>query len=297
MEFCLCADDYALSPAVSRGIVEALAAGRLAATSAMTTRPSWLQAARELLDFDADVGLHLNLTLGAPLTRMPQFAPASLPAIDRVLRTAGAQDFPTAEVAQEIEAQIDAFGQAFGRMPDFVDGHQHVHVLPGIRQSLFAVLARKNLAGRLWLRDSGDRPLRILARGIDLKKALGLAFLARSFAREAKSRGFTVNDGFAGYSDFSERRDYPADFARYLVAPGKRHLVMCHPGHVDDELAALDPATASRERELAFLLSPGFIAALEKAGARLGRFSKLAELGSAMGQSSRPAPQRSKPQG
>jgi chitin disaccharide deacetylase len=292
MQFCLCADDYALSPAVSHGIVEALAAGRLTATSAMTTRPSWPQAARDLRDsgFDTDVGLHLNLTLGAPLTRMPQFAPSTLPTIDRVLRSAGAQDFPTAEIAQEIETQIDAFAQAFGRMPDFIDGHQHVQLLPGIRQSLFAVLARRSLAGRLWLRDSGDRPSRILSRGSELKKAFGLAFLARGFAREAKSHGFAVNDGFAGYSDFGPERDYGAAFARYLVAPGNRHLVMCHPGHVDDELVALDPATASREKELAFFLSQGFIAALGKASAHLTRFSKLMAVGEAGGQGSRSSP-------
>ena len=37
-KFALCADDFALSPAVTRGILEALAAGRLTATSAMTTQ-------------------------------------------------------------------------------------------------------------------------------------------------------------------------------------------------------------------------------------------------------------------
>jgi chitin disaccharide deacetylase len=276
LEFCLCADDFAISPAVDRGILEALAAGRLSATSAMTTRPFWPTAARELRSagFDADVGLHLNLTLGAPLTSMPRFAPVALPDIGQVLRAAGKRDFPSAEIDREIAAQIDAFTDAFGRNPDFIDGHQHVHLLPGIRQSLFAAIERRGLAGQLWLRNSGDRPARILKRGIEMKKALGLAWLARGFATEAKAHGLAVNDGFAGYSAFRDTEDFAADFARYLVAPGRSHLVMCHPGYVDDELAAVDSVTSSREKELAFLLSPRFADSLDAAGARLVRLSQ-----------------------
>jgi predicted glycoside hydrolase/deacetylase ChbG (UPF0249 family) len=276
LEFCLCADDFALSPAVDRGIFAALAAGRLSATSAMTTRPFWPAAARELRSagFDADVGLHLNLTLGAPLTSMPHFAPAALPDIGRVLRAAGKRDFPSAEVDREIAAQIDAFTDAFGCNPNFIDGHQHVHVLPGIRQSLFAAIERRGLAGQLWLRNSGDRPARILKRGIEMKKALGLAWLARGFATEAKAHGLAVNDGFAGYSAFRDTDDFAADFTRYLVAPGRNHLIMCHPGYVDEELVAVDPVTSTREKELAFLLSPRFTTCLEVAGARLVRLSQ-----------------------
>ena len=33
---------------------------------------------------------------------------------------------------------------------------------------------------------------------------------------------------------------------------------MCHPGFVDDTLAALDPLTGQREREYAYLMSDDF---------------------------------------
>ncbi|MGB8278578.1 MAG: ChbG/HpnK family deacetylase [Methylovirgula sp.] len=278
LRFCLCADDFGLSEAVSRGILSALAAGRLTATSAITTRPHWRTAARQLsaLGASADIGLHLNLTLAAPLTPMPAFAPdGCLPGIGKVLRAAQRRSLPRAEISQEIAAQLDAFAEAFGRFPDFVDGHQHVHVLPDVRQVLFEVLEGKGLAGRLWLRDSGDRPWRILARKREIKKALGIAWLARRFAAEARAHGFAVNEGFSGFSDFSETRDCGADFARYLIAPGAAHLIMCHPGHVDDELSRLDPVTHSREKELAFLLSSRFNDRLARHGAELGRLEPI----------------------
>ena len=271
--FALCADDYALSPAVSLGIRAALAAGRLSATGAMTTRPCWPQAARELreLDADADIGLHFNLTLGAPLTAMPQLAPGGrLPPIGTIMRLAA---LPEAEIRAELDAQLDAFRAEMGREPDFLDGHQHVHMLAGIRDIVLRALAARGLAGRLWLRSSADMPWRILARGAFLPKALGLAWLGRGFAAEARGAGFAVNDGFAGFSGFDPAADYGGQFGRYLAAPGPRHLVMCHPGHVDAELAALDPVTATREQELAFLLSDRFARMLEARGMRLARLS------------------------
>ena len=127
--------------------------------------------------------------------------------------------------------------------------------------------------GRLWLRSSADYPWRTLWRGLSLPKALGIAWIGRGFAAKARQAGFAVNDGFSGFSDFNPQHDYARIFERSLAAPGKRHLVMCHPGHVDDELRALDPTTITREQELAFLLSSDFSAILQKHQAKLVRFA------------------------
>ncbi|MGE0195710.1 MAG: hypothetical protein AB7P48_08810, partial [Methylocystis sp.] len=51
-------------------------------------------------------------------------------------------------------------------------------------------------------------------------------------------------------------------------------LIMCHPGHVDEDLRKLDPVTITREQELAFLLSPRMPEMLEKRGLRLSRLSQ-----------------------
>ncbi|SFK12935.1 ChbG/HpnK family deacetylase [Methylocapsa palsarum] len=274
--FGLCADDFALSRGVSQGILEALDAGRLSATSVMTTRPSWRDDAARLRAFRgrADIGLHLNLTLGAPLGVMPRFAPSGrLPEIRQLLQAAGANALPEAEIRREIERQFDAFVDAFGAPPDFVDGHQHVQVFPGIRHWLFDCLEAKQLCGKIWLRNSGDRVSNILKRGIEVKKALGITWLARGFAKAAQARGFVTNSGFAGFSCFDPCRDYGLDFACYLRAPGPRHLIMCHPGYCDEELVLTDPVTLTRERELSFLLSPAFIRTLQQRGGELERIS------------------------
>jgi predicted glycoside hydrolase/deacetylase ChbG (UPF0249 family) len=272
--FCLCADDFALSPGVSRGILEALAAGRVSAASVMTTRPSWPKGARELRPFKAksEIGLHLNLTLGSPLGDMPAFAASGrLPEIRQLVKAARKRDLPEDEIAREISRQLDRFYEYFGAAPAFVDGHQHIQILPQIRTALFACLEQRGLSGKIWVRTSADRPSAILRRGAEVAKALGIAWLGRGFAREAAARGFLTNDGFSGFSAFDPGQDYAAEFARYLRAPGRRHLIMCHPGYCDEELVTVDPVTLSRERELSFLLSPAFTDMLDRKGARLTR--------------------------
>ena len=265
-----------MTPGVSQGILEALECGALSATSVMTTSPWWPEAASPLRQFDdkADIGLHLNLTLGAPLGAMPLFAPdGRLPPIGQVLRQSRGKTMPLDEIEAEIERQLDRFADVYGRPPDHFDGHQHVQVLAPIRRCLLAALGRRGWTP--WLRDSADGILSILRRGASLKKAAGLAFLASGFDTEAAKAGLRTNRGFAGFSDFDPKEDYAATFARYLVAPGPRHLVMCHPGHIDDHLRSLDPVVETREMELAFLTSPAFGRVLAAKGARLARLSDM----------------------
>lgn len=274
----LCADDYGLSYGVSAGILKALDAGRLTAVSVLVNGPRWPAMGRQLLRHaaTADIGLHVNLTLGRPLGPMPKFAPSGVfPPVSQVIRLALRGKLPTDEIRAEIDRQFDRFEAVIERRPDHVDGHQHVHVLPGIRTALLDAMESRKLAGRAWLRDAGDGLHRIAARGAHARKALAVRALAAGFRREATWRGFTVNDGFAGFSDFDPGRDYAAAFETYLRAPGRRHLIMCHPGHVDDELTAQDPVTITREQELAFLLSPRMPQMLEKRGMKLVRLGRL----------------------
>ncbi len=272
----LCADDYGLSHGVSAGILEALDAGRLTAVSALVNGPRWPAMGRELLRHceNADVGLHFNLTLGRPLAPMPTFAPTgTFPGVREVIGLAMRGKLPTEEIRAEIDRQLDRFEAVMERRPDFVDGHQHVHGLPGIREALLDAMLARRLAGRAWVRDAADRAHRIALRRAHMGKALSVRTLTSGLRRAAKRRGFEVNDGFSGFSDFDPGKDYASAFETYLRAPGRTHLIMCHPGHVDEELRALDPVTTTREQELAFLLTPRLPEMLEKRGLKLGRLS------------------------
>lgn len=276
--FVLTADDYAMTPAVTRGILAVLEAGRVSATGAMTNRPFWREAARALRAFEgrADLGVHINLTCGAPLTGAAGLAAGgALPKLGPLLLRGMAGLLPLGAIEAEIDAQLCEFEDAMGRMPDFVDGHQHVHAMPGVRRAFAAVLARRYPREKPYVRDAADSLAAIRARGRHARKAVIVAHLARPFGRRMGELGFSLNRGFAGFSAFEPRQDYGADFPGYLVAPGEAHLVMCHPGEIDDELRALDPATDSRPKEIAYLLSDRFTEACAAADMRPARFSEL----------------------
>jgi predicted glycoside hydrolase/deacetylase ChbG (UPF0249 family) len=266
----LCADDYGLTAGVSRGILELLAQGRLSAVGAMTNMAPWpglagpLRAARG----HAAVGLHLNLTTGAPLGAMPQLAPSgALPRLGSLLhRLLVGRTRLAAELSAEIHRQLDAFEAAFGTPPEFVDGHQHVHVLPVVRGVLLRTLAARfaGAATRPWLRDPADRAAAILQRRLCANKGAVVAALATGFRRAAQRAGFDTNEGFSGFSPLQAGTSAPQVMQRALLRLGPRPLVMCHPGHADAALRALDPAVESRAAELAFLGSASFCCLLEQ---------------------------------
>lgn len=277
----VCADDYGLAPGVSAAIAELIAAGRLSATSCMSGLPDWRRAAGPLRTLvasaAADVGLHLTLT------DQPALAPGDglaeggrLPPLRRLLPRALAGRLPAAALGDELRAQFDAFEDAWGAPPDHVDGHQHVHLLPGVREALIAELQRRYPAGRVWVRDCVEAPGRCLHRGEAAAKALFLSGLGLGLRRRLRAAGIAANDGFSGLHDFAAARPFSAKMRRFLAALGPRPLVHVHPGRVDAELRARDPLTAPREAEFAYLASDAFVGALAAAGLRPARFAALA---------------------
>jgi predicted glycoside hydrolase/deacetylase ChbG (UPF0249 family) len=268
----LCADDFGLADGVSRGIAELAEMGRLSATGAMSNMPAWRRAAPDLktLKHRIAIGLHLNFTVGSPLGPMPGLAPSgTFPALKDLLPKALKRQLPTTEIAEEIGRQIDAFEEAFSAAPAFVDGHQHVHVLPAIRPALIQALQARGYAGRVWLRDPTDKATAILRRPVGRNKALIVKSLARGFARSAHAAGFRTNKGFSGFAPLDLSVPAARTFEEAFSKLGAQPLVMCHPGYVDDELRALDPALDSRVEELKYLKSDAFCALLEERGLRL----------------------------
>jgi chitin disaccharide deacetylase len=253
----LCADDYALTEGVSRAIGELAAARRLSATSAMVTTPHWPAMAQRLAVHRGHlaVGLHLNLTLGAPAGIMPKLAPGgAFPGRNALMLRALPGLLGAREVRDEIERQLDAFERSIGFPPDHVDGHEHVHVLPGIRSVLLEAIARRYGTVKPLVRDPSDRWQAIAARGASRGKAMAVAALALGLAGQARSLQIPTNNGFSGFSRFDETVPYADELAAALIEPGPRHIAMCHPGHPDAELASLDPVVQRRRMEYETLM-------------------------------------------
>jgi predicted glycoside hydrolase/deacetylase ChbG (UPF0249 family) len=257
----LCADDYALTQGVSQAIGELAAAQRLSAASVLVTSAHWSASAPRLCVHRGhlSVGLHLNLTLGAPLGPMPRLAPAGgFPGLRGLLTRALLGLLDIDEITAEIGRQLDRFELAMRVPPDHIDGHQHVHVLSGIRQALLETVRRRYPSRPPLIRDPSDRLQAITARRLAVPKAVVVGALALGFARAARDLGLAVNDSFAGFSNFDVNEPYANELRSALSQPGRRHIVMCHPGHPDAELATADPIAHRRHVEYeALMRDPG----------------------------------------
>ena len=277
----ICADDYGLSEGVSTAIEELIERGRLSATGAMTGLPGWKRRAGALKALGArhpaDIGLHFTLTGQRALSparglardgRLPEIGPL-------ILRTL-AGTLPREAVRDELRAQLDAFEDEWGAPPDFIDGHQHAHALPGIRGIIVAELTSRYGPRLPWLRNCTEPASWARRRRLGLRKALIVGTLAAGSATHAARAGIATNDSFRGLYGFTDDPPYRTVFRASLAGPGARVLVHCHPGIVDDELRRLDPLLEPRERELAYFRSESCGEDLERAGVRPARFHDTA---------------------
>jgi len=254
----LCADDYGLAAGVSRGIRDLLGAGRLTATSCMVVHSEFVTQGPLLAPWSgrADIGLHFTLT--ADRSAKSLLREAYLGRLDR------------AAIAGELERQLDIFTRVMGCAPDYIDGHQHVHLLPDVREPVVNTAMRIGAAVRSTREPIGRA---MLARPSPIEAAF-LSWTARPLETLLDENHIATNRGFRGVRTFRETAPYGALFRRMIAGANDACLVMCHPGFADATLAERDPITHQREDELRYLASDDFPRDLADAGLALCRLGE-----------------------
>jgi chitin disaccharide deacetylase len=138
------ADDYAYSESIDEAIIKLIKHDRLSATSCMVLSPRWKEAGKLItpeIKKKASIGLHLDFT---------QFGNAY--PHGKLILLSLMRRLPKESIKISINKQLDAFEEVFGSSPDYVDGHQHVHQLPQIRDGLIEVLLERYQNNLPWLR-------------------------------------------------------------------------------------------------------------------------------------------------
>jgi predicted glycoside hydrolase/deacetylase ChbG (UPF0249 family) len=247
----LCADDFGLTAPSVAAILGLARARRVSAVSCAVDGPEFPAAApalRELVDVVA-VGLHLDLT-----------SPPGNPDIRRrVVQALASPARARRAAAQALPRQLDRFEAALARPPDFVDGHEHVHQLPGVRDALL-----RELAGR-YGRAVAVR-CTVPRRWRGMKAALIAALGGRALGALLAADGWPHNADFAGVYDFGMAPTYAGRMAAWLDGAADCGLIMCHP----EQGAGSVPA---RLAEFAFLSSAAWPELQQCAGLRLTRFT------------------------
>jgi hypothetical protein len=203
----------------------------------------------------ADIGLHFTLTADRPLKTV---------ALEAHLRPP-----PLARIVAALEHQVETFTRVIGQAPDYIDGHQHVHMLPVIRDAVVQVAKRIGA----YVRSTYDPIGLAICRRPGVLESIYLARASRKLAALAGAAGVPTNRGFRGVRTFREKASFRTLFRRMIKDVQDGALVMCHPGHVDPLLAERDPVQEAREEELRYLAGPEFLRDLEEEGVLVSRLA------------------------
>jgi len=204
------ADDFGLTEGMNRGVLEAHQRGILTSTTLLANAPAFHSAVSLARSAPRlGVGVHLNLTLGHAISKPSEIAslvdatgrfrysPAGL-----VQAVVLGRARPR-EIEREWAAQIESISRA-GIAITHLDGHKHVHVLPGMAPIIvrltrefgisavrFAVESPVRLAPllrRTWQGTNGPRTtLELLKQNLKARAFSALAYTFRTRMQEAQS--------------------------------------------------------------------------------------------------------------
>jgi predicted glycoside hydrolase/deacetylase ChbG (UPF0249 family) len=239
------ADDFGLTRGVSRGILEAGASGIVTSTTLIVNRPLEPALVDELKASELGVGLHMNLTLGAPVAN-PKRVPSLVGAEGTFVRDAreAAKRASKDEARIELGTQIDEFRKIMGRFPTHLDTHHHI-----------------------------GRHEPILELVLDFARAIKVPVRSQDDGVRAAARRLTLRtpDHFMGESGRDPYWSAERVLEHLASLPGGVTEFMTHPGHFDDDLA-YSRYGKQRETELAGLTDPRAREAVAQEAIRLAHF-------------------------
>lgn len=277
------ADDLGWTEGVNRGIVETHRKGLVTSTTLLANGrafDSGIDAARQ--NPELGIGVHLNLSDGPPAAPADQ-VPGLLNAAgeldigpERLMLRIASRSLPLDEVEREWDAQIGKIREA-GISPTHLDGHKHVHMLPGLFE-LALRLAKKHGIRAIRVAHEDARLRSALSAGVShnasvvLKQGLqarGLKLLARDARGLAEREGIATSDYFCGITQTGQLTREGIEELLENLPEGTTEL-MCHPGYVDEELRKTATRLQdSRKTEMDILTDPRVRKIVAKRGIRL----------------------------
>ncbi len=267
----VCADDAGFAERSDHAILRCFREGVVRVASVSVTQPRAQQFVAEASAAGLEVGLHLDLTEGPPLTgAIPGLAPDGRPFLrDKAATWALLRREPDGVLADALANEILAQWErllSFGARPSHLNGHNHMHVLPAARRGLRRLMETHDVPHvRVpidWA-DAHDHP-EVLA---------GLADTCRTLQSDLQ-RVAASTAAFTGYG-FS--RTPTSDQLLGSLGGSGALEVMVHPGS-----RAGSPFTEShwRDEEARVLSDPDLPAALAARGfSCMGFFETLRRAG------------------
>lgn len=247
----LCADDFGLNSGISQGILKLVRLKRLSAVSCMVNQPALRLYASELfaLREQVQIGLHFNLTEGYLVSEpgRPCFT------LNELLVKTHLHLIKPALIAKEFNAQLDLYIQTLDSLPDFIDGHQHVHQFPVIREVILDIYQQRLKENGTYIRSTWPA---FTIPQFKFKAAVLAGAGGKALSTRLKRFAIPHNSFFSGVYDFTPGSDYRSLFRQWLAQARNNTLIMCHPGEAD---SSDDVIAHARQQELEYFLSEQFL--------------------------------------
>jgi predicted glycoside hydrolase/deacetylase ChbG (UPF0249 family) len=258
MNISICADDIGQDPAIAEGCLELFALGRLNQISVLSQSPfikDHLQQISLARQQGLQVGLHFNLTL--PFNDTTFCMP-----LGRLVLQSHLGLLSKRSIQQALDAQVKQFEDLFQFSPDFIDGHQHVHQFPQIRDLLIELAMHcYRDHPSLWMRSTVLPPK---TNGLpQASKAFLLNFLGgHTFLKQLDQFNISHNAGFLGVYGFNapSPNAYGGLMKKWLAYAQENTLMMCHPANRE---VRNDAIGRQRPIEYAYLKSDRFLEDLQ----------------------------------
>jgi chitin disaccharide deacetylase len=261
------ADDLGWTDGVNRGILDAFRGGIVTSTTLLANGAAFAEAVKAAKSAPRlALGVHLNLSDGEPVADRESVISllnddgrfASGP--ESLLWKRARRGLILDEVEEEWDAQIQKVRDA-GIRPTHLDGHKHVHMLPGFFEIALRLAKKHGIeAVRVSLEESSLRAALasgsqhragvVMTQGV---QARGLKLLARDARKRAARMGIATADYFCGIAQTGELTLAGVEQLLKNLPDGTTELI-CHPGYADEALQkTATRLQASRQKELEIL--------------------------------------------
>ncbi|MDY6483043.1 ChbG/HpnK family deacetylase [Acinetobacter faecalis] len=175
--------------------------------------------------------------------------------------------FQPNELQSIIQQQLDCFEQKIGQQPDFIDGHQHVHQFPQVRDTLLDCLVQ---------RYDHKIPIRTKTYQTDLKAKIIYFLGGYKLRQKLIQQQWSHNPSFAGiYSFNTDLTGLKTLWEGWLKQASNNSVIMCHSARIDRNWT--DEIYAARCIEYEWLLSDEFLALWDQYACRAQSWKNLGE--------------------
>jgi hypothetical protein len=275
----LSADDFGISPGISKSICMLAGKKRISATSVMVVFDDSNIYHRPLLEHKSyiDIGLHFVLTETPPLLSSDKIPSLTGKGGDffkmsQFMKRAWLGRINGNEVFAELTAQYNKFIEYFGVEPDFIDGHHNAHQCPVVRNEVIRFITNIGIEKKVYLRNTAHQWTAIL-KGSDILKTVFISMPGIIFRRKLLAGGLRTNMSFGGVYSLNHSGDFEKRIKQFfLLAAQKNAVIMIHPGTADSILAQRDSFCEGRRIEEQVLLQDSFNSFLEENNISLSKF-------------------------